>query len=339
MMSQGKLIIILLFALTFILTGCFEDDEKVPPHVPGDELTYEFTKSMYTDQAFLDLGTNEVNATNVNGEWTMKFGALAGDWQIGVNSADYWGVYPSGTTNQDSIPEKPPVEDWIFDASSGDPDSSAFAGYVTFPGEDTLYTEYIYLLGKYDGFTYKATYAVQFHAVDHMGYMFRIKTWPSGEWGDYEILKDDMYNYIYFSASQREIKHEIEPVKNNWDLLFTQYGSIIYTDEGEPTPYYVRGVLLNRNLVTVAIDSVKAFQDISSEDLTSYSYSRRQDIIGYVWKDVEVDVNSNTAIYTVRPGITYVIMDSEGVFFKMRFISYYNDSGEKGFPVIEHARL
>jgi hypothetical protein len=50
-------------------------------------------------------------------------------------------------------------------------------------------------------------------------------------------------------------------------------------------------------------------------------------------------MNSNTAVYTIRPGITYIIQDTEEIFYKMRFISYYNDLGEKGFPVIEHARL
>ncbi|KKK85378.1 hypothetical protein LCGC14_2773880, partial [marine sediment metagenome] len=38
-------------------------------------------------------------------------------------------------------------------------------------------------------------------------------------------------------------------------------------------------------------------------------------------------------------GITYIIRDTEDFFYKMRFISYYNDLGEKGYPVIEHSRL
>jgi hypothetical protein len=44
-------------------------------------------------------------------------------------------------------------------------------------------------------------------------------------------------------------------------------------------------------------------------------------------------------VYTVIPGITYIIIDTEGFFYKLRFVSYYNDQGEKGFPVIEHLRL
>jgi hypothetical protein len=329
-----------LFAMiSVLLSGCFEEDQQVPAHVPGDEISYEFEKSMYTYQSYYDLGTNNVPLDNENGVWVIKFGAQSGDWHIPINSADYWAVYPSGTNVEDSIPANPPTEDWIFDQSNGNPDSSAFAGWVEFTEEDTIYSEFIYLLGKYDGISYHANLAVQFMHVDDKGYLFKLKDWPSGEWEEYEILKSEIYNYIYFNTDDRKIVPGIEPEINNWDLLFTQYGDIIYTDDGIPTPYYVRGVLLNRYAVTVAIDSVSAFHDINFENIASYQFSQRQDIIGYEWKDVEVDVNSNTAVYTIRPGIIYIIRDTEGFFYKMRFISYYNDFGEKGFPVIEHARL
>jgi hypothetical protein len=161
----------------------------------------------------------------------------------------------------------------------------------------------------------------------------------ANEWIEFEIPKSPVHNYQYFTTSGNGKMIEIEPDQDLWDLQFTQYGSIIFTDEGEPTPYYVRGVLLNRHIVSAAVDSVSAFGDISFEDIAGYSFSRQQDFIGYEWKSVEVDVNSNTAVYTVVPGITYIILDTDGFFYKFRFVSYYNDLGEKGFPVIEHLRL
>jgi hypothetical protein len=339
MIMNRQHIIPLLLVQIFILTACFEEDKKVPPHVPGDEISYEFENSMYTTQAFFDLGTNKVMTENINEVWTIKFGALSGDWHIGINSAGLWAVYPSGTPIEDSIPARISTDEWIFDHSGGDPDSSAFAGWVSFEEDDTLYSEHIYLIGKYNFAFYQPRYAAQFLKLDKSTYRFRIKSWPSGEWEEHEILKDDLYNYIYFSADDRSIIPGIEPGKNSWDLLFTQYGSILFTDDGEPTPYYVRGVLLNRHNLSVAIDSVKAFQEIAFEDLSTYQFTQQQDVIGYEWKDVDVDEISGTAVYTVLPGITYIIRDTEGLFYKMRFISYYNDMGEKGFPLIEHASL
>jgi hypothetical protein len=264
---------------------------------------------------------------------------MPADNHIGINSADLWGVYPSGTTEEDSIPSRIPLGDWIFDHSSGDPDSSAFAGWITIEEEDTVYSNHIFLIGKYDGVGYRASWAVRFLSLEAETYTFQIKSWPSGEWKDREVLKSGLYNYLYYNAAEDQFVPDIEPEKNSWDLLFTQYGSILFTDDGIPTPYYVRGVLLNRQRITVAIDSVTPFQEIEFERVEGYEYSRVQDVIGYEWKDVEVDENSNTAVYTVRPDITYIIRDTEEIYHKMRFISFYNDLGEKGFPVIEHAKL
>jgi hypothetical protein len=319
--------------------GCFEGDEKVSPHIPGDELSFAFEKSIYFYQSYFDLGTNSIMAENGNAEWVLRFGARAGDWHVGVNSANYWGVYNTGSENPDSIPDNPEQDKWIFDHSSGDPDSSAFAGWVIFTEEDTTYTHHIYLLGSYDGISYKASWAVQLYHVDKTQYQFRIRAITGSAWQDFEIPKSPNYNYQHFTTSGGGKTVQIEPDQDLWDLQFTQYGSIIFTDEGEPTPYYVRGVLLNRHIVSTSVDSVNAFANITFEHLSGYNFSRQQDFIGYEWKDVEVDVNSNTAVYTVRPDITYIIMDTEGFFYKFRFVSYYNDLGEKGFPVIEHLRL
>lgn len=338
-MFRHKHIIYIILSISTLLGSCFEEDEKVPPHVPGDELSFAFETSIYTIQSYFDLGTNSIPAENGNTEWVLRFGTRADDWHVGINSANYWGVYNTGSENPDSIPDNPDQDQWIFDDSSGDPDSSAFAGWVIFAEGDTSYTNYIYLLGNYDGISYKASWAVHLYHVDESTYKFRMRAINAEEWQDFEMPKSPFYNYQHFTTSGGGKQLQIEPDQDLWDLQFTQYGSIIYTDEGVPTPYYVRGVLLNRHRVSAAIDTVNAFADISFEDVRGYTFSRQQDFIGYKWKDVEVDVNSNTAVYTVIPGITYIILDTEGFFYKFRFVSYYNDQGEKGFPVIEHLRL
>ena len=322
------------------LYGCFEDDERVSPHIPGDEQTYIFEKSIYTTQSFFDLSSNEILADSDNTAWVLRFAAQSGDWHIGINSSDYWGIYNAGTANLDSVPERPANEEWIFDKSSGEPDSTAIAGWVKFKDGDTLYSHQIYLLGKSDGIGYKATWAAQFMSVDETGYLFRLMAWPSGTWKEYIIPKDPSYNYQYFTTSEGgDVLLQIEPGRDLWDLRFSQYGSVLYTDDGVPTPYYVRGVLLNRNGVIAALDTINDFADITIENLPEYSFSQREDIIGYEWKSVEIDEISNTAVYTVNPDFIYIIRDIEEFYYKLRFISFYNDQGEKGFPVIEHVRL
>ncbi|MFC2116487.1 HmuY family protein [Bacteroidota bacterium] len=339
-MFTGKIHIAGLITLIMLaLCSCFEEDNRVDPHIPGDEETFVFEKSIYFNQSFFDLSNNEILAENENSAWVLRFASQTGDWHIGINSSNYWGVFKSRTADLDSVPDRPATEEWIFDKSTGESDSTAMAGWVKFSDGDTLYSDHIYLLGVYDGIGYKANWAIQFKAVDETSYQFRLMSWPSGTWTDYTIPKDPFYNYQYFTTSDGGKVLQIEPQRDLWDLRFTQYGSILYTDDGIPTPYYVRGVLLNRNGVTAAIDSVNSFADITFENLPEYSFSLIEDVIGYEWKDVEIDMNTNTAVYTVNPDITYIIWDTEGFYFKLRFISYYNDQGEKGFPVFEHVRL
>jgi hypothetical protein len=332
-------IIYIMIALAGLMGSCFEEDKMVPPHIPGDEQSFEFEKSIYHFQSFFDLGTNSIMAENGNSDWMLRFAAHPGDWHIGINSADYWAAFNTGTSDPDSIPDSPDPDNWVFDHSSGDPDSSAFAGWVKFSDEDTLYTGHIYLLGKNDGIRYKPSWIIQFYKVDQNVYRFRFKSLTGEEWQDFEIPKSPSHNYQYFTTSRYGKLVQIEPVQDNWDLLFTQYGSILYTSDGVPTPYYVRGVLLNRHVVIAAVDSVSHFADISFEDIGGYTFSNQQDFIGYEWKSVEVDENSNTAVYKVVPDITYIVKDTEGFFYKLRFISFYNDMGKKGFPVIEYLRL
>jgi len=338
-MYGNKHIIYIMLAISTFLGSCFEEDEKVPPHISGDEQSFAFEKSIYFTQSYFDLGTNSILAENGNTEWVLRFGAQAGDWHIGVNSANYWGVYNTGSNDPDSIPDNPQQDKWIFDHSSGDPDSSAFPGWVDISEEDTSYTHHIYLIGIYNGEVYKASWAIQFYHVDESHYQFRIRAIADTAWQAFDIPKSPSQNYQYFTTSGGGKTVQIEPDRDLWDLQFSQYGTIIYTDDGVPTPYYVRGVLLNRHIVSAAVDTINAFANIAFEDVAGYTFSRQQDFIGHEWKDVEVDINSGTAVYTVVPGITYIIMDTEGFFYKFRFVSYSNGPSGKGFPVIEHLRL
>ena len=39
------------------------------------------------------------------------------------------------------------------------------------------------------------------------------------------------------------------------------------------------------------------------------------------------------------PDMNYVIRDRDGFFYKLRFIDFNNDMGEKGYPKFEYVRL
>jgi hypothetical protein len=101
----------------------------------------------------------------------------------------------------------------------------------------------------------------------------------------------------------------------------------------------VNGVLLNDSLVMAAMDSVTSFVDIDREMAETFTLSQQKDTIGYQWKKVNGDVTSGNITYSVRSDWSYIIRDDKGLLYKLRFIDFYNNQGEKGYPTIEFQRL
>ncbi len=55
------------------------------------------------------------------------------------------------------------------------------------------------------------------------------------------------------------------------------------------------------------------------------------DVIGYSWKEY----NFGSSTYEVDPSKNYIIKTTEGMYYKIHFIDFYNDQGDKGTPVFE----
>ena len=65
------------------------------------------------------------------------------------------------------------------------------------------------------------------------------------------------------------LQMQIEPNFDNWDLIFTQYTTMLYTTDGLAYPYLVTGVMQKYDMISVALDTTLVFSDIKF----SYSYS------------------------------------------------------------------
>ena len=227
---------------------------------------------------------------------------------------------------------------WKQDKSDGNPDSTAIGSWVSFDETTPNYTNEVYLIGTYDGIAYNLAKKVQFISVNDKAYTFLIGDPDTIGPDTIEVIKDNRINYIQFSLEDNSTL-QLEPEKEEWDILFSQYFTILYTDDSIRAPYYVRGVLLNPNLVEAALDTTINFLDVNYSNASLNTFSSSQDIIGHDWKSVTVDEASNSAEYKVRPGYTYIVRDANNVLYKFRFKSYFNKSGIKGYPSIEFARL
>lgn len=332
----SRIVHIILILSLLILTGCFEEDERI------EALPFNYSSieaSIYTNQVFYDLGSEQAVTSNPNNSWVLAFESGPDGWHVFINSSDFWGVQPTSSTSIEDITLPIPDGSWSFDKSDGNPDSTAIGPWLEIDGMDTTYTGEVFILGRYDGIEYEPYYKIALDSVNQENYHFRYANIEANTSMAYSLEKDSSRNRVYFSFEEGGKTVTIEPAKEAWDLLFTQYGTIIPDDFGVLTPYYVRGVLINERYVGVAMDTLNAFESIGIANISQYQFLQSSDAIGYDWKDVEIDEQSNTAVYSVLMDRVYVIRDRDDLYYKLRFIGFYNQDGLKGFPSFEYIRL
>lgn len=145
------------------------------------------------------------------------------------------------------------------------------------------------------------------------------------------IEKNGDYNTSQVNL-QLGVQSQLEPPKNEYDLFFTQYTHMFY----EPyTPYLVNGVLLNPHETLVGVENEIPFEDINLEMARAMSLNKKRDGVGYDWKYYNLEEGT----YIIDTERTYIIKDSEGFYYKIRFVDFYAEDGVKGAPTFEYQQL
>lgn len=329
--------LIAILALFTVLTySCFEADQPVPPYFPSNNVTtIRIDKSIYDYQVYVDFGKGAISEEHENSSWVLRFLSSDSANIIRINTGDLWAATATGSINFDSIFSATADYAWLSDKSDGNPDSIAIRDWMT---DTANYTNEVFLIGQYTGTSYYAEKKLQFIYADRSIYTFRIADLDEDSADTIVITRNIDVNYMYYSIENNEVQ-QLEPKKEDWDIVFSQYYTILYTDDSLRAPYYVRGVLLNPYKVEAAIDSLNGFEDITYESACQLNFCEKQDAIGHDWKSVAIDQASNSAEYKVRPGYNYIIKDTNDILYKIKFKSYLSQSGIKGYPSFEYVKL
>lgn len=324
--------------LAFLLSSCFKEDEQISPHTPGDVETamIALTKN-YADNVFFSLESGDAVLTSGKLQWDLGFESGEAGWRVYLNTTRFMQAAPTGSSNFEDVKDTIGLS-WSFDVSSGHPDSTAIGMWFQTPGGDTVSKQEVYVLdmgfdanGNVQGFR-----KFQILGWNKNSFTIRYAKLDGNEDNTQEILKISNSDIVCYSLRNHSIAMNARPLVNSWDIWFTQYTTMLFTNDGTPYPYLVTGVLSNRMAgVGVARDKLVPFNEIDYEYALGLSYSSKADVIGYDWKYYDFNAGS----YTVDPGISYLIRGVEGAIFKLRFIGFYNATGEKGYPTIEFQRL
>jgi len=344
-MMKIRLSLILLTALS-ILTSCFKEDEKVLPHDPGDVETVAIGLSgqyNYEKQVYFDLGSGQELAENLKSDWDLGFECGEQGWHIILNTSTFMVIGNTGSTDFEAMIDTAGI-DWRFDKSDGNLDSTAIGDWVQFSGADSShnYSRNVYVLNRgYDeAGNLLGLRKIVFDKLTEESFSFSYAMMDGSNENTCTILKDNEVNFVNFSFKNGGEQLSLAPRKVEWDLLFTQYTTMLRTNEGELYPYLLTGVLSNRNGVIIHEDSLLSFHEITINDTINKYYSEAIDEIGYDWKDIIGDVSGGgTLTYVIIEGRNYLIQDTDGFYYKLRFINFYNNDGVKGYPTFEYQKL
>ncbi len=310
---------------TLILASCEQGEIPVPPHKPGEVLTSEIPlQPNYKNQVFFDLESNSIVAIVEKTSWDLAFGCGENEKSVFLNTSK--AMYAAKIRAEFSEKTDTAELVWKYDTPDGNPDSTAFYGWTT---QDLFIIDRGFDAdGNHLGFT-----KIKILQVTKSEWTFAYGQLTDTLPTILTLKKDSLYNSVFFSFTDKGKQVFVEPPKTEWDLMFSHYLYIFYDQNN--TPYLVAGALLNRFQTSAAKVFDKDFSEISLRNTGDYVLTSQRDVIGYDWKDYDFDANQ----YVVFPEKNYLIRTQEGYYFKLHFIGFYNDTGEKGFPKIEFARL
>jgi len=333
---------LLYFLLIISFSSCFKEDdyvfEPIPIVITSIELKCPY--SMYEDQTYINLFDTTIVGHNNYADWDLGFESSPSGHHIILNSSKF--MYAGNTEQTDFASITSNITStMIFDRSSGNLDSTAIGNWCDFSDPiNPIFPKKVYIINlgvdeNGNSFGYKK---VVFEKLENDIYYVHFANLDNTDEHYYQISKNSNKNFVQFSFNNGGNMNCQQPDKGIWDLNFTKYSTILFDDNGTPTPYLVRGVFINKD-ASVAKDSVNDFRSIDISRVNTYTYSNKQDAIGYNWKEYKND------LYIVKPNYVYIIKDRNNNYFKIRFTGFYNSItnhphyGEKGYPSFEYARL
>lgn len=333
--------ILYIFVLISVVS-CIPDENPVKAYDRGGILSSKVTLGPnYTEQVFFSFDQNKYLLTNEIYAWDIAFSCKDSSNDIVLNTSKFMKIADMGfkafaditTTDLNALTE----EQWIFDRPSGNLDSAAFHNWWEVKDGKVISLGKVYIvdrgtneIGKklgnvkfqildYDYKTYKVVYANLKDNVSH----------------EYTITKDNLYNYTYLSFEKTGKTLQIEPPKATWDVVFTKYTELLYTSLGDSMWYSVVGAYLNPNGGEGAMIRHADFATIDARVLDTIKLSKNTNSVGHDWK--YFDLNANT--YKVTPDIIYIVKGISGFYYKLHFMDFYDDSGNKGTPLFEFQKL
>lgn len=224
----------------------------------------------------------------------------------------------------------------IQEISANDAENKVYLlklGYNLFQGEIPMYTTNV--TGSSRGYK-----KIRILRNDANSYKIQYADLNETSHQEFIVQKDSDFHFSFFSFNTENVV-SVQPMKQDWDICFTVFNNVI------PVlgTYIFSDFVLSNTLSNVASYEVigdplsieNQYNQFSSSSVNpSLFIENDQTSIGANWR-VTVDGTVSTPV--INSDRFYVIKDSEGAFYKLRFISMLNESNQRGYPLFEYEAL
>lgn len=327
--------VLVLSGLALFFSSCHKDEPLYENPTVAEGLqtqVFEMGES-YSQQLFFDFESQQVGS-NAFGTWDLAVACngtphviICGGKNVQFSAARMQNVefLDVHSINRNSL-------DWRFDNPNGNIDSTAMCsafestpdGYYGIPND-----VYIMDLGA-DSALDRRYVKIQFlNAIGGIYQFLWGYVYDSSQYYITKIQTKPEYNYAYFSFAQRKLVQNEVFQSRNWDVVFTTYKEGIPDQNGLIYDYVIRGALINPNKISVVqIDNTADFNTLNYIDALQLPFNKNWNEIGYDWKEYD----QTAGRYTIVPNRFYVLKTTNGNYFKMRFVDFYDDQGRKGYP-------
>lgn len=335
-------------AILMTLSSCFKKEDAIQLPIGTSEIKTLFLGKDYEYDMYFDMSSGTYKQ-NTRSDWDIRFDASDTGWGVFINTESQIVVHQIGIFHLD----EPHVFDTLkimdmpdlIDKPNGRANASAFKDWKTYKlGNGASQLSGIYVLEFKTRTISEKFMRIQIVESSDSDYTCYFTPFYDAA-GDSVLFnnnktvikKDKNQNYTYYSfKGSPHLVSGVEPDKNNWDFVFTRYIEFFDLGGGVYLPYPVTGVKSNTNKVVVAKDSLGDFGSIDASTISKYTFSSDANAIGYDWKS---HAYSAGGTYSVNSKITYIIRDTDGYYYKMRFLDFYNEKAEKGYPKFEYVRI
>ena len=355
--------IIYLSILVVLFTSCSKEEAFPEREYPNGETVFsnpEVGGANQPNQVFIDLSTEE-NTTAIRDSWDLGFYCTTDVFRVSLNGSIYMATKALDFTDIDAVTEAD-VESLYFEVGIGtfDPENVNFVD--DFDGDITQTAIAEITVNPTDNKVYLLNmgYSVGTDEPDpgsvavagaHRGWK-KIRILRDGEnyllqYANIEdtthqeitISKDEAYHFTHFSFATENTLN-IEPIKTDWDLCFT-----VFTNEivGYGTYGFTDFVLSNSKSNVMAYQIQEVDTDADGAIDNPYSTFSQADIITDNFENSQRAIGSSWRIgggpgYSpaVKDDVYYVLKDTEGLFYKLKFLSLMNDDGIRGHPQFEY---